>query len=105
MPLLNVHLNPRSRDETVKLIRGLQGLYADVATRQAVLDLIAQDVLQGVRRDVGRPGMDLWSIFVLLAAREALRLDYDRLEDLAEHHVLIRAAMGLGDWQAEYHFD
>ena len=73
VPLLNVHLNPRSRDETVKLIRGLQGLYADVATRQAVLDLIAQDVLQGVRRDVGRPGMDLWSIFVLLAAREALR--------------------------------
>jgi len=105
VPLLNVHLNPRSRDETVKLIRGLQGLYADVATRQAVLDLIAQDVLQGVRRDVGRPGMDLWSIFVLLAAREALRLDYDRLEDLAEHHTLIRAAMGLGDWQAEYHFD
>ena len=105
VPLMNVHLNPRSRDETVKLIRGLQGVYADATVRQQVLDLIAQDVLQGARRDIGRPGMDLWSVFVLLAAREALRLDYDRLEDLAEHHTLIRAAMGLGDWQAEYHFD
>jgi hypothetical protein len=105
VPLLQVQLNPRSRDETVKLMRGLQGVYADVATRTAILDLIAKDVLQGVRRDVGRPGMDLWSIFVLLCCREALRVDYDRLEDLAEHHTLIRAALGLGEWQAEYHFD
>ena len=105
VPLLNVHLNPRSRDETVKMIRGLQGVYADEATRQAVLDLIARDVLQGVRRDVGRPGMDLWSIFVLLCTREALRLDYDRLEDLAENHALIRAALGLGDWEQGHRFD
>ena len=32
-------------------------------------------------------------------------MDYDRLDDLAEHHTLIRAAMGLGDWQQGYHFD
>ena len=37
----------------------------------------------------------------LLCCREALRLDYDRLEDFTEHHAL----MGLGDWQREYHFD
>ena len=105
VPLMQVTLNDRSRDETVKLMRGLQGVYADVETRTAILDLIASDVLRGVRRDVGRPGLDLWSIFVLLCCREALRLDYDRLEDLAEHHALIRAALGLGDWQKEYHFD
>ena len=105
VPLLNVHLNPRSRDETVKLIRGLQGVYADEAARQGVLDLIARDVLRGARRDVGRPGMDMWSVFVLLSARESLRLDYDRLEDLAENHALIRAAMGLGDWKQGKYFD
>jgi hypothetical protein len=105
VPLLNVHLNPRSRDETVKLIRGLQGVYADEKTRLEILDLIARDVLGGARRDVGRPGMDTWSIFVLLSAREGLRLDYDRLEDLAENHALIRAAMGFGDWERGHHFD
>jgi transposase, IS5 family len=105
VPLLMVKLNPRSRDETVKLIRGLQGVYADVDARTAILDLIAKDVLQKARRDVGRPGMDLWSIFVLLCCREALRVDYDRLEDLAKHHALIRAAMGLGEWQLDYSFD
>lgn len=104
VPLLSVPLNPRSRDEKVKLIRGLQGVYADVAVRQEVLDLIAQDVVRGVRRDVGRPGMDLWSIFVLLATREALQADYDELQDLAEHHALIRAALGIGEWQ-EWRFD
>jgi hypothetical protein len=105
VPLLSVHLNPRSRDEKVKLIRGLQGVYADAVIRQEILDLIALDVLQGARRDTGRPGMDLWSVFVLLACREALRADYDELEDLAEHHALIRAALGIGDWQKEWHFD
>lgn len=104
-PLLTVRLNPRSRDETVKLMRGLQAVYADAETRAAVLALIRRDVLNGVRDDVGRPGMDLWSIFVLLCCREALRLDYDRLEDLAENHRLVRAAMGIGEWQAKHVFD
>lgn len=105
VPLLSVRLNPRSRDEKVKLIRGLQAVYADVVVRQQILDLIALDVLQGARRDTGRPGMDLWSVFVLLACREALQADYDELEDLAEHHTLIRAALGIGNWQEEWHFD
>ena len=105
VPLMTVRLNPRSRDEKVKLIRGLQGVYADVQTRQCILDLIAQDVIHGSRRDTGRPGMDLWSIFVLLATREALQADYDELEDLAAHHTLIRAAMGIGGWEDKHVFD
>jgi len=104
-PLMSVWLNPRSRDETVKMMRGLQAVYADLATRQAILALIRRDVLGDVRDDVGRPGMDLWSIFVLLCCREALRLDYDRLEDLVENHRLVRAAMGIGEWQAKHVFD
>jgi hypothetical protein len=104
-PLLTVRLDEKSRDETVKLIRGLQAVYAEEESRRAILDLIARDVLQGVRRDTGRPGLDLWSIFVLLCCREALRLDYDRLEDLAENHRLVRAAMGLGEWQGDYHLE
>lgn len=104
-PLMSVRLNPRSRDETVKMIRGLQAVYADLPTRQAILGLIRRDVLGEVRDDVGRPGMDLWSIFVLICCREALRLDYDRLEDLVEHHQLVRAAMGIGDWQEKHVHD
>ena len=104
-PLMSVHLNSRSRDETVKMMRGLQAVYGDLETRQAILALIRQDVLSQVRDDVGRPGMDLWSIFVLLCCREALRLDYDRLEDLVENHRLVRAALGIGDWQRQEVFD
>ena len=42
-PLMTVQLNPRSRDETVKMMRGLQAIYADPATRQAILALIRRD--------------------------------------------------------------
>jgi len=104
-PLMSAYLTPRSRDETVKMMRGLQAVYADLATRQAILALIRRDVLNDVRDDVGRPGMDLWSIFVLLCCREALKLDYDRLEDLVENHRLVRAALGIGDWQEKHVLD
>ena len=64
-PLLMVKLNRRSRDETVKLIRGLQGVYADVDARTAILDVIAKDVTK--RSFHGRrirPGFTLVELLV-----------------------------------------
>ncbi len=33
--------------------------------------------------------MDLWHIFVLATVRLGLDIDYDKLEDLANHHKLL----------------
>ncbi|OQY99110.1 MAG: hypothetical protein B6D35_10115 [Candidatus Brocadia sp. UTAMX2] len=38
-------------------------------------------------------GMDLWHILVLSVVRLGLDADYDRLEDFANHHKLIRQIM------------
>ena len=54
---MQVTLNERSRDETVKLMRGLLGIYADEGVRKEILGLIAN----GVQRDVGRPGVAVLS--------------------------------------------
>jgi transposase, IS5 family len=58
--------------------------------------LISQDVI-GNKKATGRPGMDLWHILVLAAVRVGLDIDYDRLEDLANHHKLIRLMLGVDD--------
>ena len=39
--------------------------------------------------------MDLWHILVLSAVRLGLDADYDRLEDFANHHTLIRQILGV----------
>ena len=43
----------------------------------------------------GRPGMDLWHIFVLATVRLGLDIDFDKLEDLANHHKLLRLILGV----------
>ncbi len=39
--------------------------------------------------------MDLWHILVLSAVRLGLDADYDRLDDFANHHKLIRQILGI----------
>ena len=46
-----------SRDDIPQLIRGLQHLYDDKEDRDAVLDLLKENMLETVDADTGRPGM------------------------------------------------
>jgi hypothetical protein len=96
--VLGVQLNLECRDEIVPILRALQHIYSQPETRDAILDLIAEDVNQDSRDDVGREGMDYWQILVLAAVRLGCNLDYDKLQDLAEQHRNLRHIMGIGDW-------
>lgn len=96
--VLGVQLNLECRDEIIPILRALQHIYSQPKTRDAILDLIAEDVNQDSRDDVGREGMDYWQILVLAAVRLGCNLDYDKLQDLAEQHRNLRHIMGIGDW-------
>lgn len=96
--VLGVALNLECRDEIIPILRALQHIYDQRETRDAILDLIAEDVNQDSRDDVGREGMDYWQILVLAAVRLGCNLDYDKLQDLAEQHRNLRHIMGIGDW-------
>ncbi len=39
--------------------------------------------------------MDLWQILVLGVVRLGLDADWDRMEDMANHHMLIRQMLGV----------
>jgi hypothetical protein len=49
------------------------------------------------KKPTGRPGMDLWMIFVLAGARLCLNADYDRLHYLANADGLLRQMLGVHD--------
>src|ERR1700752_68343 len=63
--VLGVQLNLECRDEIIPILGALQHIYSQPQTRDAILDLIAEDVNQDSRDDVGREGMDYWQILVL----------------------------------------
>ena len=59
-----------------------------------VFEILEAKIMTGKKR-TGRPGMDLWQIFVLSQVRLCQNISYDELHDLANHHTLIRQIMGV----------
>lgn len=91
-------LNYDCRDEVVPVLAGLQHVYTCGELRRKVVKLVAEDINEETRRDVGRPGLDDWQIVVLAAVRLGCNYDYDKLQDQAENHRALRAMLGLGEW-------
>ena len=104
-PVLDVRLNTECRDEIIPILAALQHIYARPALRDSLLDAVAEDVNGVCSADLGRPGMQYWSILVLGAVRLGCNLNYDRLQNLAEEHRSLRLIMGIGGWCDEQKFD
>lgn len=102
--VLGAQLNLECRDEIIPILAALQHVYSEPGTRDAILALVAEDVNQDSRNDVGREGLDYWQILVLAAVRLGCNLDYDKLQDLAEQHRTLRDILGIGEWSAETDF-
>ncbi len=84
------------------LLLGLQHLYVTPELRRQVFALLEVEVNPEVRRDTGRPGMNLWSMLVLAVLRQGLGCDFDRLAHLANHDGLVRQMMGHGCMEHRY---
>ena len=103
VPIEEIKLNAKSRDDTPALLIGLQAIYKDEATRAELFSLLDAHVLPDRRRDTGRPGMDLWAVLVMGVLKQGLRCDYDRLQDLVNAHAKIRQMLGHGSFdESEY---
>ena len=86
-----------SRDDMPPALQGVQDLHSDPEFREPVFKLLNETLLPHADRNQGRPGMDLWSIVVLGIVKQAKRLDFDALHDLANHHELLRLFLGHTD--------
>ncbi len=99
-----IKLDPKSRDDMPKILRGLQYLYLQVPIRTAIFKLLEERLLPvGVDKNNGRTGMPLWSIFVCGVIRLDLNIDYDRLHDLVNKHCDLRAMLGHGMFNDEHY--
>ena len=100
-------LDPRSRDDIPRILRGLQYIYTTPELRAEVFAILAEVLPEGadgkgkVSAETGRPGMEQWKILVLGTLRLGLNADYDRIQELANQHTTIRQMLGHSDWADE----
>lgn len=94
IPIEKIQLPLKSRDELPPILAGLQWIWTHPTLKEAIFALLEAKFLAG-KKATGRPGMDLWQILVLGVVRLGLDADWDRLEDLANHHLLIRQMLGV----------
>lgn len=96
MEIDKVELEIRSRDDIPQILKGLQYIFLTPALRQEVFTLLNGVFPPELDLNNGRPGMDMWSIFVMGVLRLNLNCDYDRLHNLVNNHRTIRQILGHG---------
>jgi len=99
-----IEFDPRSRDEIPKLLRGLQEIYCNRHTRDKVFTVLEDLIPEGIDKDNGRQGMDLWKILVLGTLRLCCNWDYDKLMEIANNHQTLRLMLGHSSFHDPYYY-
>lgn len=77
-----------------ELIIVLKTIYCNAEYNQKIFSILEKGVV-GSKKQTGRKGLDLWSIFVLAQVRMCLNTSYEWIYDLANNHLSIRWLMGI----------
>ena len=64
-PIEQLRLNLDCRDEIIPVLEALKHVFCQSELRDQLIRLVASDVNESTRHDVGREGFDYWQISVL----------------------------------------
>lgn len=76
------------------LCASLKEIFVTPKWNQKVFKILEDKIISG-KKATGRPGMDLWQLFVLSQVRLCQNISYDELHYLSNHDSLIRQLMGV----------
>ena len=102
MQVDQVTLDANSRDDIPQLLKGLQYIFLNPILLEQVLKILDGIFPKDIDLNNGRPGMDMWSIFVMGVLRLNLNCDYDRLHNLVNNPAF-RIKLSLLSWPKESH--
>ena len=72
----------------------LQQLFLTPELSEELFEILESKIFPSNNK-VGRPGMELWHIFVLSQVRQALDVSYDQLHYMANYDKIVRMIMGV----------
>jgi hypothetical protein len=110
LPIGEIKLDLKSRDDIPKLLIGLQHLYVTPGLREEVFAILREVIPERAgggkaSAALGRPGLSQWRILVLGVVRLGLDADYDRLQELANQHLTLRLMLGHSEWDAPHRYE
>jgi len=100
VPISEIKIDFKSRDDIPQILIGLKAIYEDGNSLNQIIKILNK--LAPTK--MGRPGLDLWRVFVLAMIKLNLNCDYDRLQELANQHFTIRQMLGIGTFE-KAHFE
>jgi len=95
-PISEIYINPKSTNALDQLIAALKEIYCNEEYNNRIFSIIEQ-YLPSVDRNNGRPGMNLWTVFVLGQVRMCLGMSYNMLHYHANNDRLLRQLLGIED--------
>lgn len=104
IPIEDIPIDLHSRDEIPKILLGLQHIFTRPSLLKGVLVKLEQVFPKGVSRHKGRNGMSLWRILVLGMIRLGCNIDYDKLQELANNHKVLRQMLQHGDFDEGFRY-
>ena len=76
------------------LFAALKKIFISPEFNEKVFEVLEQKIYP-INNKTGRPGMDLWQIFVLSQVRLCRNMSYDDLHYMANHDNIIRQLLGI----------
>ncbi len=76
------------------LCAALKEIFVTSRWNEMVFEILEAKITEG-KKSTGRPGMDLWQIFVLSQVRLCQNISYEDLHHIANNDHLIRQIMGV----------
>ena len=77
-----------------KLCAALKEIFVTPKWNEKIFEKLEAKIMEG-KQQTGRPGMDLWQIFVLSQVRLCQNISYDELHHIANYDSLIRQILGI----------
>lgn len=89
-----IDLGKKNRDASTKIGLSLLTIFKNPEYRSRIMEILEDKIMKG-KKKTGRPGMDLWQIFVLAQYRLGLDLSYDELTYRVNNDYTMRCLLGI----------
>lgn len=94
LPIEETKVDPKSKNTLDEMFACLIALYCDVEYKSKTFNLL-ESYLTKDKQNTGRPGMDLWIIFVLSQVRLCLNATYSTVHNMSNNHRTLRQLLGV----------
>ncbi len=93
-PIAETRINLKCRDASQKIALALVEIFKNPEYNEQVFSLLEKNIFKQSNH-TGRPGMDLWQIFVMAQFRVGLNLSYDKLYYMVNSDRMLRQLLGV----------